>query len=268
MPQERIQKILARSGLGSRRSCEEFIKAGRVTVNGMPVRLGEKADPEKDELRLDGELIRSQESLVYIILNKPLGVLSSRKSQGGHQTVVDLVDIPERVFPVGRLDLDSQGLILLTNDGNLANKLTHPKYGHEKEYQVLLDRLPDQKQLSIWRRGVTLEDGSKTSPAKVEKMGKSGEARWVRVILKQGKKRQIRETAKVLGLKVLKLIRVRIGPIRLGNLKSGMWRALTPDEERKLRALIQRSSRRPDRSRGRRRMRRAKRTGKGNTSVR
>jgi len=268
MPQERIQKILARSGLGSRRSCEEYIKAGRVTVNGMPVELGEKADPEKDEIRLDGELIRSQEPMVYIVLNKPLGVLSSRKSQGGYQTVIDLVDIPERIFPVGRLDLDSQGLILLTNDGNIANKLTHPRYGHEKEYQVLLDRPPDKKQLSIWRRGVILEDGSKTNPAKIEKMGKSGETRWVRVILKQGKKRQIRETAKALGLKVIKLIRVRIGPIRLGNLKSGTWRPLTPDEERKLRASIQRSSRYPNRTKGRRRGKQARRAGKGNTSVR
>jgi len=268
MAQERLQKILARAGLGSRRSCEEFIKEGRITVNGKSIELGEKADPEKDDIRLDGELIRVQEKPVYIVLNKPLGILSSLKSQGGHQTVVDLLDISERVFPVGRLDLDSQGLIFLTNDGDLANKLTHPKYGHEKEYQILLDRPPDGKQLTTWRRGVILPEGIKTFPAKVEIIGKKGESRWVRVILKQGRKRQIRETAKALGLIVKKLIRVRIGPIRLGNLKSGMWRPLTSDEERKLKASVLRSPSRQKPSRGRRGPARGKKTGKRNPAVR
>jgi 23S rRNA pseudouridine2605 synthase len=268
MPQERLQKILARSGLGSRRKCEEFIKAGRVTVNGRTIVLGGKADPQIDDIRLDGDSIQVQDQPVYIILNKPLGVLSSLKSQGGHRTVIDLIDISERVFPVGRLDLDSQGLILLTNDGDLANKLTHPKFGHEKEYQVLLNRPPDSKQITTWRRGVTLQDGVRTFPAKVEILGKSGESRWLRVILKQGRKRQIRETAMALGLKVKKIVRVRIGPIRLGNLKSGLWRPLTNDEERKLRASLQRTPRQLKSPRGKRGPARKKKTGRRNPSVR
>ncbi len=234
MREERLQKILARSGLGSRRACEEFIKSRRITVNGRIAELGQKADPLKDEIRFDGDLVKAAEQYVYLIMNKPLGVLSSHKSQGGHRTVLDLVKIPQRVFPVGRLDLNSQGLILLTNDGTLANRLSHPRYGHEKEYQVLLDRYPDENQLTLWRRGITLPDGERTLPSIVKIKRKGSESPWLTIILKQGRKRQIRETAKVLGLFVRKIIRVRIGPIRLGNLKSGEWRYLTPEEVRRL----------------------------------
>jgi 23S rRNA pseudouridine2605 synthase len=241
MSEERLQKILARSGLGSRRACEEFIKSRRVTVNGKVAKLGEKADPSRDEIRLDGELLKSAEQYVYLIVNKPLGVLSSLKSQGELQTVVELVDIPQRVFPVGRLDLNSQGLVLLTNDGELANRLSHPRYGHEKEYQVLLDRYPDEHQLALWRRGVILPDGEKTLPAKVNIRSRSGKLPWLTVILKEGRKRQIRETAKVLGLNIRKLTRVRIGPIQLGDLKSGEWRFLRPDEVRRLKQSIGKS---------------------------
>lgn len=244
MTQERLQKILARTGLGSRRACEEFIRAGRVTVNGRLVKLGEKANPITDEICLDGELIRTAEKDVYIMMNKPLGVLSSLKSQGGHQTVIDLMNIPQRVFPIGRLDLNSQGLILLTNDGDLANKLSHPRYGHEKEYQVLLDRYPDRKQLSLWRRGIILPDGGKALPAVVKVRSRGGQTPWITVILKQGRKRQIRETAKALGLNVRKLIRVRIGPLRLGNLKSGEWRYLSFEEEKKLKESATKFSKR------------------------
>jgi 23S rRNA pseudouridine2605 synthase len=185
-------------------------------------------------------------------------VLSSLKSQGGHRTVIDLVAIPERIFPVGRLDLDSQGLILLTNDGQLAHQLSHPRFEHEKEYRLLLNRPPDERQLSSWRRGVILKDGVRTLPAQVKVLGKSGETRWVRVILKQGRKRQLRETAEALGLKVIKLVRVRMGPIQLGDLKSGMWRTLTKEEERKLKASLRRPSRKGIRSRNRRRPKRRK----------
>ena len=241
MSEERLQKILARSGLGSRRACEEYIKSKRVTVNGEVAKLGEKADPARDEIRIDGELLKGSEQYVYLILNKPLGVLSSLKSQGELQTVVDLVDIPQRVFPVGRLDLNSQGLMLLTNDGELTNRLSHPRYGHEKEYWVLLDRYPDESQLTLWRRGVILPDGEKTLPAKVKIRSKSGKSPWLSVILKEGRKRQIRETAKVLGLFVRKIIRVRIGPIQLGDLGSGEWRYLTSEEVRRLKQSIGKS---------------------------
>jgi 23S rRNA pseudouridine2605 synthase len=234
MSEERLQKILARSGLGSRRACEEFIKSKRVTVNGRIAELGNKADPTKDEIRFDGELVKCAEELVYLMMNKPIGVLSSNKSQGGYKTVVDLVKLPQRVFPVGRLDLNSQGLILLTNDGELGNRLSHPRYGHEKEYQVLLDRYPDENQLANWRRGIVLPNGEKTLPARVKIKGKHAKSPWINVILKEGRKRQIRETAKVLGLHVRRIIRVRIGPIRLGKLNSGEWRFLTPQEVQKL----------------------------------
>jgi len=233
MTQERIQKILARSGLGSRRACEDFIRTGRVTINGRIATLGEKADPSLDEVQLDGELVKGFDQELYIMLNKPLGVLSSLKGQGGYRTVIDLVSIPQRVFPIGRLDLNSQGLILLTNDGELANRLTHPRYGHEKDYDVLLDRYPDAEQLKLWRRGIILPDGQRALPA-IVKIRKHTDLPWIKVILKQGKKRQIRETAKALGLNVRKLIRVRIGPIRLGNLPSGEWRFLTSQEVREL----------------------------------
>jgi 23S rRNA pseudouridine2605 synthase len=243
MNEERLQKILARSGLGSRRTCEAFIQSRRVTVNGRIAELGEKADPTKDEIRFDGELIAGAEEYVYLMMNKPMGVLSSNKRQGGHRTVVDLVKIPQRVFPVGRLDLNSQGLILLTNDGELANMLSHPRYGHEKEYQVLLDRYPDENQLAVWRRGIILPSGEKTLPATVRIKGKRSELPWITVILKQGMKRQIRETAKVLGLQVRRIVRVRIGPIRMRNLKSGEWRFLTSEEWRKLKQSGSKTSR-------------------------
>ena len=234
MTQERLQKILARSGLGSRRACEEFIQSGRVTINGRIARLGEKANPAEDEVRFDGELVKGSDQDVYIMMNKPLGVLSSHRSQGGKRTVIELLNIPQRVFPIGRLDLNSQGLILLTNDGELANRLSHPRYGHEKEYHVLLDRSPDANQLKLWKRGITLPDGERALPAVVNTRSNSGELPWITVILRQGRKRQIRETAKALGLNVRKLVRVRIGPIRLGNLQSGEWRFLTSEEVREL----------------------------------
>jgi 23S rRNA pseudouridine2605 synthase len=242
MAQERIQKILAKAGLGSRRACEVLIKEGRVAVNGRIARLGEKADPLKDEIHFDGERIKRSEKLVYIAMNKPAGVLSSLKSQGGHPTVIDLIDIPERVYPIGRLDLDSQGLLLLTNDGTLTNRLSHPSFGHEKEYRVLLDRFPEEAQLAAWCRGVILPDGQKSLPAVVKMEAGRKDEPWVRVILRQGRKRQIRETAKILHLQVRKLIRLRIGPIRLGNLKSGEWRTLTREEERKLKFDVLQSS--------------------------
>jgi 23S rRNA pseudouridine2605 synthase len=238
MSDERLQKILARSGLGSRRTCEEYIKSKRVTVNGKIAELGEKADLEKDEIRLDDELVGVSEKSVYLILNKPIGVLSSLKSQGGLRTVIDLLDIPQRVFPVGRLDLNSQGLMLITNDGELANRLSHPRYGHEKEYKVLLDRYPDEKQIILWRHGVVLPDGKKTRPATVKIKRSNDKLPWITVILKEGRKRQIRETAKVLGLRVKKIIRIRFGPIRLGNLKSGEWRFLTPEEVKRLKQSV------------------------------
>ncbi len=232
--EERVQKILARAGYGSRRSCEELITAGRVTVNGKIAELGTKADPASDKIMVDLHPIPGQEKLVYIALHKPRGVLSAVIGQGDRPTVRDLVNVRESIYPVGRLDLDSEGLILLTNDGDLANKITHPRFGHEKEYRVLVGKKPDEAQLAAWRRGVVLEDGTRTQPADVTVDTIAGRGAWLKVIMREGRKRQIRETGKILGIPVLRIVRIRIGEIRLGQLKTGEWRYLSDLEVKKL----------------------------------
>lgn len=228
--EERLQKILARAGYGSRRSCEVLITAGRVRVNGEPATLGMKADPAKDKIELDGKPIAPTEPLVYIALYKPRGVLSSMKSPDPRPTLQELVQIPEQVYPVGRLDIESEGLILLTNDGDLTNRLTHPRYGHEKEYQVLVAQHPDEEQLATWRRGVVLEDGYRTASAKVRFVSFKGKGAWLRVTMREGRKRQIREIGTRLGLPVVKIIRKRISSLQLGTLKPRQWRYLKPKE--------------------------------------
>jgi len=235
--EERLQKILSKSGLGSRRASEELIIAQRVVVNGRVASLGEKADPQKDQILVDGHPIPNLEAPIYIALNKPRGVLSAVSANDPRPTVRDLVDIPGRLYPVGRLDVDSEGLILLTNDGELTNRITHPRYGHEKEYRVLVARRPDQEQLEAWRRGIVLEDGSRTLPANVSKESPSGKGTWLRIVMKEGRKRQIREVGKHLGLPVVKIIRVRIGNVILGSLKPRQWRYLSADEITKLKHL-------------------------------
>lgn len=229
---ERLQKILAQAGYGSRRACEDFITAGRVRVNGQIASLGQKADPAVDKITVDGKPIAAAEALTYIALYKPRMILSTVEGERGdeRQTVRDLVDIPQHVYPVGRLDFESEGLVLMTNDGDLTNKLTHPKFGHQKEYRVLLARRPDQEQLETWRRGVVLEDGYKTAPVDVRFESAQGKGAWVRVVMGEGRKRQIRETCKQLGLPVVRIVRVRIGSLRLGNLKPRQWRYLTREE--------------------------------------
>jgi 23S rRNA pseudouridine2605 synthase len=228
--EDRLQKILSHAGFGSRRACEDLITAGRVTVNGQVAHLGSKADVRLDQIKLDGKLIKPPENLKYIALNKPRGVLSAVSSPDPRQTVVDLVPVKEHLFPVGRLDVDSEGLILLTNDGDLANQLTHPRYEHEKEYRVLLARHPDDRQLNAWRHGVVLRDGHRTSPVMMNVEAQSGKGAWVRVIMKEGHKRQIRETCLQIGLPVVSIIRVRISNVRIGNLKPREWRFLTNSE--------------------------------------
>ena len=235
--EERIQKILARSGLGSRRACEELIEAGRVTVDGKIVVLGSKADPQTARILVDGKPIRTAEPLKYIALYKPRGVLSTVDAPDSRTTVRELVSEPEHLYPVGRLDVDSEGLVLLTNDGELANRLTHPRYGHEKEYRVLVARRPDEEQMAAWRRGVVLEDGYRTAPAQVHFESASGKGAWLRVVLREGRKRQIRETGSQIGLPVVRIIRIRIGSLMLGALKPGQWRRLTEDELRELKKL-------------------------------
>jgi 23S rRNA pseudouridine2605 synthase len=232
--QERLQKILAQAGYGSRRACEEFIVAGRVSVNGKVAVLGQKADPALDAVTLDGRALAKREALIYIALHKPRNVLSAAEGQDDRRIVRDLIPVQGHLYPVGRLDFDSEGLILMTNDGELTNKLTHPRYGHEKEYRVLVARRPDNEQLNAWRRGVVLSDGDRTQPAHVNFLSTSGKGAWIRVVMGEGKKRQIREVGKLLGLPVVRIIRTRIGTLKLGDLKPRQWRYLTNEEVRAL----------------------------------
>jgi 23S rRNA pseudouridine2605 synthase len=239
MPEERLQKILARSGYGSRRSSETLIESGRVMVNGVKAHLGQKADAQKDVIFVDGDKLAGSEPLVYIALHKPRGILSDVDPNDPRPTVMDLVPVGGHLFAVGRLDMDSEGLMLLTNDGELANRLTHPRYQHEKEYRVLVAARPDAEQLATWRRGVVLEDSYKTAPAVVETGIPNGKGMWLRIVMKEGRKRQIREVGKQLGLPVVKIIRIRIGTLLLGDLKPKEWRHLTESEVASLKAKTQ-----------------------------
>ncbi|MFZ3080246.1 MAG: pseudouridine synthase [Bellilinea sp.] len=237
MTEERIQKILARAGFGSRRASEVLIADGRVRVNGVLVELGARADAERDQITVDGQPIpTSAPAGIYIALNKPRFVLSDNVLDDPRKTVFDLVPVSGQLFIVGRLDFESEGLVLLTNDGELANRLTHPRYGHEKEYRVLVAKRPDEEQLEVWRRGVVLEDGHRTSPADVRIESTSGKGAWLRIIMHEGRKRQIREICTQIGLPVVRILRVRIGSLQLGGLKPGEWRDLMPLEVRALKA--------------------------------
>ncbi len=238
MGSERVQKILALAGFGSRRESEKLISAGRVTVNGKVIQLGDKADASTDSIQVDHKPIKVQAEKIYIALNKPRGVLSDRDPAETRRTIFDLVPQVGHIFAVGRLDYDSEGLILLTNDGELANRLTHPRYEHEKEYQVQVVRRPDAEQLAIWKRGVVLEDGYRTAPARVDVLGGDENGAWLRVVLREGKKRQIREVGKRIGLPVKRIIRMRIGTILLGDLKPGTWRNLTKGELAQLQKTV------------------------------
>lgn len=238
MTEERIQKILARAGYGSRRNCEELILTGRVKVNGQKPELGQKADASRDKITVDGRNLPNEIELRYIAYHKPRFVLCDKTLPGDdRRSIFSLVEGAGDLAVIGRLDYESEGLVILTNDGELLNRLTHPRFQHEKEYRVLVASRPDVKQLEVWRRGVVLEDGHRTSPASVTVESNAGKGTWLRVILKEGHKRQIRETAKLTGLFVVKLIRTRIASQKLGNLKTGEWRILNLEEVENLRNL-------------------------------
>lgn len=238
MSEERVQKILAQAGYGSRRSCEELIEQGRVVVNGNKVVLGQKADVNSDQILVDGKPIPKPKTLRYIAMYKPRFVLCDKTVEDQRRSVFEMVENGDELAVVGRLDYESEGLVLLTNDGFMVNRLTHPRYQHEKEYRVLVSTHPDEKQLEIWRRGVVLEDGHRTRPAKVKIDATAGKGSWINIVLKEGHKRQIREMAKMTGLFIVKLMRVRIGPLRLGTLKPGEFRSLNPDEVIKLKEQV------------------------------
>ena len=228
---ERLQKVLAALGWGSRRVCEDLIAEGRVTVNGEVAELGRRVDTTVDDVAVDGVPIGARPGLVYYLLNKPRGVISTAHDPQGRPTVIDLVPGEPRVFPVGRLDGETEGLILLTNDGDLAHFLTHPSMGVDKEYVALLrggSRL-SEGELRRLRQGVDLDDGP-TAPAKV---GQRSDGTVV-ITIHEGRNRQVRRMFEAVGHDVERLVRVRIGPIVDGRLRPGAWRELSLDERREL----------------------------------
>ena len=229
---DRLQKALAAAGVASRRAAEELIVAGRVTVNGKVVdELGTRVLPT-DTLGVDGKAINRTPSYTYIVLNKPTGVLSTAKDSHGRRTVLDLVVHRDRVYPVGRLDLDSEGLLLLTNDGELTFHILHPKHELEREYEAWVTPAPTDDQLEKLRRGIDL-NGWVTSPAQVRRRpgGTLG------IIIHEGHKRQVRLMCQAVGLRVIRLVRIRLGPLVLGTLKSGKSRELRPAELAELRRI-------------------------------
>ena len=230
MAESRLQKILSNRGYGSRRDCEKFIQDGRVKVNGKVAIIGQKADPDKDRIEFDKKVITAAKKKdIYIAFYKPRKVISDIKKADDRKVVSEFIPMDDYLFIVGRLDFDSEGLILLTNNGNLANKLTHPRYEHEKEYHVLSSKIPDKAQLEIWRRGVVIEDGYRTQPVKVDYLSVKAK-NWLKVVMKEGKKRQIREIGKAIGLPIKRIVRKRIATLQLGTLKPGEWRYLTQSE--------------------------------------
>ncbi len=235
---ERLQKILARAGVASRRVIEDLIAQGRVTVNGEVAELGNRADADVDQIEIDGALIGLHADTVWYLLNKPAGVVTTASDPQGRTTVVDLVPDDVRVFPVGRLDTDTEGLLLLTNDGDATHRLTHPSYGVEKEYLAHVEGRPSRGAIRRLRQGVELDDGV-TAPAKASTVAPD----VIRLVIHEGRNRQVRRMCEAIGHPVARLVRVRIGPIRDQHLAPGEWRPLTPDEIRALeRAAVARDT--------------------------
>lgn len=236
---ERLQKILSAAGVASRRTAETLIEQGRVSVNGEVVReMGTKADPETDDIRVDGRRIRAAQRKRYILLNKPRGYVTTRSDPGKRPTVMDLLaGIKEYVYPVGRLDYDSEGLLLLTNDGELAARLTHPRHEVERLYEARVRGIPDAHAIDRLASGIII-DGRKTAPANVKLAKKleaaSGTQAVVLVGIHEGRHRQVRQMFDAVGHPVIRLRRVRIGPIRDEELKTGHYRELTRQEIEKL----------------------------------
>ncbi len=243
MQQERLQKIIAHAGVSSRREAEAMIREGRVTLNGRVVtELGTRADPDRDHIKVDGKLITKAEPHRYILLYKPREVMTTVEDPQGRRTVIDLVrGIRERIYPVGRLDFHSEGLVLLTNDGELAFKVSHPTHGSVKTYSVKVRGVPDERMIDKLRRGITL-DGKRTLPCDIERMRTTGKRddegnSWFEVKLREGRTQQIRKMFQAIGHPVSKLRRVAIGPISDPKLTPGVWRELTKQEVKMLETM-------------------------------
>ncbi|MGB9791260.1 MAG: pseudouridine synthase [Thermacetogeniaceae bacterium] len=240
---ERLHKVMAAAGIGSRRYCEELIKAGRVKVDGNIATIGMKVDPEKSQIFVDGKRILPEEKRVCILINKPKGYVSTVRDPQGRPKVVDLVRLPGvRLFPVGRLDYQTSGLLLLTNDGELAYLLTHPKFGIWKTYHAVVKGVPSRKDLDVLRRGVPLPEG-KTSPARVKILKVlSEEHALLEISLREGKKRQVRKMCSFVGHPVVDLKRVKLGFLTLDGLRPGEYRFLSEQEIEKLKRIAYRNA--------------------------
>jgi len=236
----RLQKLIAGTGIASRRKAEELIASGRVTINGHVVKeLGTKVDPDRDHVKVDGKHLRAAQPYVYLILNKPRNVMSTLDDPEGRPTVKDFLrGVTVRVFPVGRLDFDSEGLMLLTNHGDLAQALLHPRYHVPKTYLIKVKGVLDDAKIDALERGVKLEDGL-TAPAKVNKVSRAESNSWLEVTIHEGRKHQVKRMIEAVGHSVIKLTRVRMGPLLLGDLASGAYRFLTDREANRLRELVE-----------------------------
>jgi 23S rRNA pseudouridine2605 synthase len=231
--EQRVQKILAAAGVASRRASEELIAAGRVAVDGRVVSLGAKADPEVSVITVDGERVPTNPHLAYLLLNKPQGVVTTASDPQGRPTVMDLVPPHPRVYPVGRLDRDTEGLLLLSNDGELANRLAHPRYEVEKTYVAQVRGTPKKRALRALREGVELDDGPARARS-VRELGSAGDKTLLEIVLAEGRKREIRRMLGAVDVPLERLARVKLGPIALGELAPGKYRPLNHAEVRAL----------------------------------
>jgi 23S rRNA pseudouridine2605 synthase len=238
---ERLQKILSRAGVASRREAERWIQEGRVTVNGTVVRkLGSQADPAKDSIKVDGKRVKTAIAPLYFALHKPSGIITTLNDPRHRPDLSQLthrLGEKRRVFPVGRLDFNSEGLLLLTNDGELARRITHPRFGVKKVYRVKLSACPTEKELAILRQGIRLEDGV-AAPARVRVVEKLKKNAWVEIEIQEGRNREVRRMFAALGYFVEKLVRVRVGAVTLGSLPPGGLRSLSPAEIRALKSAV------------------------------
>ena len=238
MASERLQKVIARAGIASRRRAEQLVADGRVTVNGKRAGLGDSADPARDRIEIDGRPLERAAPAIHLAVHKPRGFLSSARDERGRRSVLALVDTGgERLWPAGRLDVESEGLMLLTNDGEWANRVLHPRFETEREYAALVSPSPTRQQLDRLRAGVALEDGparllaARHAPPPPEVARERGEGgAWLRVRIGEGRKREVRRLFEAVDARVERLVRTRIGPLTLAGLREGEWRRLRPRE--------------------------------------
>ena len=234
--EERVQKLMAQANIGSRRACEEIIRQKRVQVNGKVIQLGAKADPEKDEIRVDGTRLKFDTKIRYIAFNKPKGILSTTQAEKGdsRDTIRDLIPVEGHWFVIGRLDVDSEGLMILTNDGDLTYKFTHPRFEHTKTYKVVVRGNPSRQVLEQWQNGVWLDD-SRTAACHIKVLNKGSKSTTLRIVMTEGRKRQIRRIATMLGHPTIRLVRTSMGQLGLGTLQRGTYYEL---DEEEIKALL------------------------------